>query len=405
MNKLKYFYQNVYSFYQEVIVKNARARNYRDDGSINLSPQLHSLIFEAKRAVVGDEQRITLSHRYTPIDVYRIEFTIEHYISPQLGHKISDFNGGKGVIVQILPDEMMPYTADGVRADIIMDPTSLTSRMNLGRSYEIYLNTTARNVRKMVREVLNQNPNNKEEAWKLILDFLKILDTEQYKEYKKASPEEKDEVLKEVLEDELYILYRISSKKKPHILIQELERSKFRPLKEKIFIPTENGVIQTKSTMHIGPLYTILLAKVPDEGLTAVSSGKTNNFGLPSGSIHRKDGLPFPVKANKILSETEGRHYVANGSLELLAEIKDRANSKDTHMAMYKSILESETPGFSPNLVDRNKNPFGTDISLKILDSIINTAGLEIYYKKDPLDGYSDLCNPRIGFNKDKGVK
>lgn len=400
VNKLTYFYQDVYKFYKENIEKNARPMNKREDGSLNISPRLNSLIIEAMRGVYGDDRKILLSHRYTPLDVYRIEFTIEHYISPQLGHKISDFNGGKGVIVQILPDDMMPYTKDGVRADIVMDPTSLTSRMNLGRSYEIYFNTTIRHVRKMIRDMLTTNPDDKDKAWKIVLEFLKIIDTEQYAEYKKATLEERDEVLKEIMEDEFYILYRISSKKKPHVLAQELEKSKFKPLKESIYIPTENGTIETYASMYIGPLYTILLAKVPDEGLTAVASGKTNNFGLPSGSIQRKDGLPFPVKANKILSETEGRHYVANGSLKLLAEIKDRANSKDTHKFMYRSILESETPGFSQNLVDRTKQPYGTDISLKILHSIINVAGLEIYYKPDPEDGYNELCDPRIGFTK-----
>lgn len=295
----------------------------------------------------------------------------------------------------------MPYTEDGVRADMIMDPTSLASRMNIGRSYEIYFNTAIRKAREMIRDVLRKDANDVKSAWKLVVDFLKIIGTEQYNTYKNATEEEKKEILKEIMEKEFFILYRISSEKKPHVIVQELEKSKFKPTKEPVYIPKEDGsVVRTKASMLIGPLYTILLNKTPDEGIITVASGRTNHYGLPTGSGSQKYAYPYRGYSVKFFSETEARHYIANGSLRLAEEIKDRANSIDTHRLMYKNILMSDTPGFSLTLVDRNEHKFGSDMSLKILHSILNVAGLEIVYRKDPLDGFRPECDPRIGFTK-----
>lgn len=294
----------------------------------------------------------------------------------------------------------MPYTKDGVRADLVMDPTSLASRMNLGRSYEIYFNASTRKARELIRESIMNHPGDVETPWKLVLEFLSILDTEQYVTYQNATHEEKVEVLNEIATKEFFVLYRISSEKKPHVVVQELEKSKFAPLKETIYIPKPDGtVVETKSPMIIGPLYSILLNKTPDDGLITASSGKTNHFGLPAGSGTQKYAYAYRGYSVKFLSETEARHYICNGSLELAAEIKDRANSIETHRLMYKNILKSDTPGFSKTLIDRKEHKFGTDISLKILHSILNVAGLEIVYRKDPLDGFHPMCDPRIGFN------
>lgn len=99
--KLKYFYQDVWEFYRGVIKEKSNGSNKREDGSLNLSPRLHSLIFESMvHCDVEQDKKILLSNRYTPLDVFRIEFTIENYITPTTGWKISDYNGSKSVILR-----------------------------------------------------------------------------------------------------------------------------------------------------------------------------------------------------------------------------------------------------------------------------------------------------------------
>jgi len=56
-----------------------------------------------------------------------------------VGDKLAGRHGNKGVISEILPKEDMPFLEDGTPVDIIMSPTSIVSRMNLGQLLEAHL--------------------------------------------------------------------------------------------------------------------------------------------------------------------------------------------------------------------------------------------------------------------------
>lgn len=60
-----------------------------------------------------------------------------------VGDKLSGRHGNKGVISTILPEEDMPYTADGTPIDIILSPLGVPSRMNLGQIFEMHLGMAA----------------------------------------------------------------------------------------------------------------------------------------------------------------------------------------------------------------------------------------------------------------------
>ncbi|MGP1916835.1 MAG: hypothetical protein ACTS6G_05615 [Candidatus Hodgkinia cicadicola] len=54
----------------------------------------------------------------------------------QVGDKLCGRHGNKGVISSIIPREDMPYTRSGTPVDVIMNPLSITSRMNYGQVLE-----------------------------------------------------------------------------------------------------------------------------------------------------------------------------------------------------------------------------------------------------------------------------
>jgi len=60
-----------------------------------------------------------------------------------VGDKLSGRHGNKGVISMVLPEEDMPYMADGTPVDIILSPLGVPSRMNLGQILEIHLGLAA----------------------------------------------------------------------------------------------------------------------------------------------------------------------------------------------------------------------------------------------------------------------
>ncbi|MBM4402258.1 MAG: DNA-directed RNA polymerase subunit beta [Candidatus Cloacimonetes bacterium] len=61
----------------------------------------------------------------------------------KVGDKIAGRHGSKGVIAKIVPEEDMPYMADGTPIDIIVDPISILGRMNVGQILETHLGWAA----------------------------------------------------------------------------------------------------------------------------------------------------------------------------------------------------------------------------------------------------------------------
>ena len=61
-----------------------------------------------------------------------------------VGDKMAGRHGNKGVVARILPEEDMPFLADGTPMDVILNPIGVPSRMNLGQVLETHLGWAAR---------------------------------------------------------------------------------------------------------------------------------------------------------------------------------------------------------------------------------------------------------------------
>ncbi|MBU6284056.1 DNA-directed RNA polymerase subunit beta, partial [bacterium] len=62
----------------------------------------------------------------------------------QVGDKMAGRHGNKGVLSRILPEEDLPYLADGTPVDIVLNPLGVPSRMNIGQILETHLGWAAR---------------------------------------------------------------------------------------------------------------------------------------------------------------------------------------------------------------------------------------------------------------------
>ena len=67
-------------------------------------------------------------------------------------------HGNKGVISKILPEEDMPFLADGTPMDIILNPLGVPSRMNVGQILETHLGWAAAKLGFKVRSPVFDSP-------------------------------------------------------------------------------------------------------------------------------------------------------------------------------------------------------------------------------------------------------
>ncbi|MBI2627500.1 DNA-directed RNA polymerase subunit beta [Candidatus Nomurabacteria bacterium] len=84
-----------------------------------------------------------LGHTLEAGIIKKIVIEVAQIRNISVGDKLSGRHGNKGVISTILPEEDMPYMADGTPIDIILSPLGVPSRMNLGQIFEMHLGMAA----------------------------------------------------------------------------------------------------------------------------------------------------------------------------------------------------------------------------------------------------------------------
>jgi len=84
-----------------------------------------------------------LGHTLEAGIIKKIVIEVAQIRNISVGDKLSGRHGNKGVISTILPEEDMPYMADGTPIDIILSPLGVPSRMNLGQILEMHLGMAA----------------------------------------------------------------------------------------------------------------------------------------------------------------------------------------------------------------------------------------------------------------------
>ncbi len=73
-----------------------------------------------------------------------------------VGDKMAGRHGNKGVVSRILPQEDLPYFADGTPVDMVLNPLGVPSRMNVGQVLEIHLGRAAKGLGAQLNKLLSE---------------------------------------------------------------------------------------------------------------------------------------------------------------------------------------------------------------------------------------------------------
>ena len=131
----------------------ARERADRRDRRDDLAP-------DRRAAARSPTRRIDKLHKGDELPPGVIKL-VKVYIAMKrkltVGDKMAGRHGNKGVIARILPEEDMPYLADGTPVEIVLNPLGVPSRMNVGQILETHLGWAGHELGKKIAELLKEN--------------------------------------------------------------------------------------------------------------------------------------------------------------------------------------------------------------------------------------------------------
>ncbi len=86
--------------------------------------------------------------------IAKITLAIKRHL--QVGDKLAGRHGNKGVVSRILPEEDLPFMADGTPVDIVLNPLGVPSRMNAGQILEAHLGMAAKGIGRLIDDAIKR---------------------------------------------------------------------------------------------------------------------------------------------------------------------------------------------------------------------------------------------------------
>lgn len=100
----------------------------------------------------------------------------------EVGDKVGNRHGNKGVISRIVEEEKMPKMTDGRHVDIIVNPMGFISRMNTGQQFELHLAMSVVDLKNKMKEMLLKGES-QELIKTYLLEYIKKIDVTKHSWY------------------------------------------------------------------------------------------------------------------------------------------------------------------------------------------------------------------------------
>ena len=192
--------------------------------------------------------------------------------------------------------------------------------------------------------------------------------------------EQKIEILIEIYDKEVYLVYNAQEEESAYDIVNRLEDSMHKLELVPVYIkdPINNVFKELKCRAFIAPLYVVLLNKITDDFLGA-STFFLNGYGLPTGKAKEDGRFPYKFKGVRGWGESEMRLVAAYGTPVLMQKLIDRSKSIINHRQYIRNQLLSgvvTTNNLIPNRVE------DSDVAINIVKAILEPAGITLESKQ-----------------------
>jgi len=276
-----------------------------------------------------------------------------------VGDKIGNRHGNKGVISAIVPHEKMPQLEDGRHLDICINPLGIISRMNMGQLFEYHLSMSVNDLKINILDMIEHDISDKD-IRKYILDYIKIVDKTKdgwyYEQFEQQLPEK---ITVEFVKDFTIIQPPFESCKREEI--EEAMAYTNTPYTQKVFDPVSKETIHNEITCGFG--YFFRMVHIAEEKLAARGIGAYARRTLqPLGGRKNKGGQ----RCGEMETACLIGHDASCNLFEFLTTKSDCISLKNNYIRNY----------IEKDLIEDNLELDAVPESVKLLNSYLTVLGV-----------------------------
>jgi DNA-directed RNA polymerase beta subunit len=289
-----------------------------------------------------------------------VQMTGVHFRRIQVGDKIANRHGNKGVVSRIISHDKMPQTEDGRHLDICINPLGIISRMNLGQLYELRMSMILENLKSALSTLINSEKTTPQEVRNFLLGFIKIIDKTEGWYYKQF-----EEQLPEVIDQDFINKLTIIQPPFESCKIEDIQNAaaytdtKF---KQEIYDPLSKTKFLNK--IAVGYIYFFRMVHIAAEKLAARGIGSYTKRTLqPLGGRKNKGGQ----RCGEMETACIIGHDAPCNLFEFLTTKSDCIDLKNRYI---RNFIDS-------NLVDESKDLDTRPESVKLLNAYLTVLGVD----------------------------
>jgi hypothetical protein len=292
------------------------------------------------------------------INGIHIRITGVHQRPIQVGDKVANRHGNKGIISRIVPQKKMPTLPDGRTLDICINPLGIISRMNVGQLFELHLTMAFYDLKQNINKMFENNT--QAEIKEYLLGFIKIIDKTKDNWYYNQFVSDLPKKITPEFVDQLTMIQPPFESVKMEDLKAALNYTGT-TFKQKLYDPVSKQFIENE--ISVGYVYFLRMVHIAEEKLAARGIGSYAKRTLqPLGGRKNKGGQ----RCGEMETACIIGHDAPENLFEFLTTKSDCIDLKNQYI---RSFIDSN--------FDESKSLDTVPESVKLLDSYLTVIGVD----------------------------